>query len=70
VDIRARPHVYGAFFVFLMFVLTLADGLCCAFTYILPCVGAGVRGNRLAISTGPKSVGSTEDGDRIQSLKG
>jgi hypothetical protein len=29
-DIGARPHVCGVIFMFLMFVLALADGLCCA----------------------------------------
>jgi hypothetical protein len=43
-DIGARPHVCGVLLVILMFVLNLADGLCCAwFIYILSCVGADVQ---------------------------
>jgi hypothetical protein len=37
-DIGARPHVCGVFFNVLMFVLTLAYGLCCAwFIYPILC---------------------------------
>jgi hypothetical protein len=37
-DIGARPHVCGFFFKFLMFNLTLTDGLCCAwFIYPILC---------------------------------
>jgi hypothetical protein len=37
-DIGARPHVCGVFLMFLMFVLTLADGLCCACSiYLILC---------------------------------
>jgi hypothetical protein len=37
-DIGARPNACGVFYMFLMFVLTLADGLCCAwFIYPILC---------------------------------
>jgi hypothetical protein len=43
-DIGARLHVFGAFFMLLMFVLTLADGFYAVLgLYILSCVGAGIR---------------------------
>jgi hypothetical protein len=38
-DIGARPHIYGVFLMFCMFVLTLADTLCFDWLYILSCVG-------------------------------
>jgi hypothetical protein len=37
-DTRATPHVHGVLLVILIFVLTLADGLCCTwFTYPILC---------------------------------
>jgi hypothetical protein len=35
IHICARPHLFGEFECFLIFILTLADGLCCAW-FIYP----------------------------------
>jgi hypothetical protein len=53
-----------------MFVLTLADGLCCAwFVYLILCWCIYPEKKELALLIGPTEYVPPEDGDRIQSLK-
>jgi hypothetical protein len=47
--IGARPHMCE---VFLMFVLTPADGLCCVWLIILSCVGSGARKRGITLKIG------------------
>jgi hypothetical protein len=70
VDIGARPHVCAVFVVFLMFVLILPDGLCCAwFIYPILCWCWCWEKGTSSIDWVHLSRLLPEDGDRMQSPK-
>jgi hypothetical protein len=67
VDTDTRPHVCG---VFLMFILALADGLCCTrFIYPILCWCWCSKIRNRSIDWSQVSRFLPEDGDRIQSPK-